>query len=58
MVAFSVGSNGGLASVSVAQSSGHAGLDQTALDHIRRAAPFPPPPAGAQCQFSFEFVGR
>ena len=58
LVAFSVGSNGGLASVSVARSSGHAGLDQTALDHIRRAAPFPPPPNDAQRQFSFEFVGR
>ena len=58
LVAFSIGSNGGLVSVSVARSSGHAGLDQTALDHIRRAAPFPPPPAAAQRQFSFEFVGR
>ena len=58
LVAFAVGNNGGLASVSVARSSGHAALDQTALDHIRRAAPFPPPPTGAQRQFSFEFVGR
>lgn len=58
LVSFSVGTNGALASVSVARSSGHAGLDQTALDHIRRAAPFPPPPNGAQRQFSFEFVGR
>ncbi len=58
LVSFTVGYNGGLASVVVARSSGHSGLDQTALDHIRRAAPFPPPPAGAQRQFSFEFVGR
>lgn len=58
LVAFSVGTNGGLGSVSVVRSSGNAGLDQTALDHIRRAAPFPPPPAGAQRQFSFEFVAR
>lgn len=58
LVAFSVGANGGLASASVVRSSGNAALDQTALDHIRRAAPFPPPPAGAQRQFSFEFVGR
>ncbi|TQM94404.1 energy transducer TonB [Roseinatronobacter monicus] len=58
LVSFSVGQNGALAAVSVARSSGHAGLDQTALDHIRRAAPFPPPPNGAQRQFSFEFVGR
>ncbi|MGY6706204.1 TonB family protein [Roseinatronobacter sp.] len=58
LVAFSIGANGGLAAASVARSSGHAALDRTALDHIRRAAPFPPPPAGAQRQFSFEFVGR
>ncbi len=58
LVAFSVANNGALASVAVTRSSGHAGLDRTAVDHIRRAAPFPPPPAGAQRQFSFEFVGR
>lgn len=58
LVAFSVANNGSLASVSVTRSSGHAGLDQTAVDHIRRSAPFPPPPSGAQRQFSFEFVGR
>jgi protein TonB len=58
LVAFSLASDGALISVSVARTSGHAGLDQIALDHIRRAAPFPPAPAGAQRQFSFEFVGR
>lgn len=58
LVIFTVGNNGNLASVSVARSSGHSGLDQTALDHIRRAAPFPPPPTSAQRQFSFEFGGR
>jgi periplasmic protein TonB len=58
LVAFRVDDRGALASVTVARSSGHPGLDQTALDHIRRAAPFPPPPNGAERQFSFEFVGR
>lgn len=58
LVAFSIGYGGELTAASVAQSSGHAGLDNAALDHIRRAAPFPPPPPGAQQQFSFEFVGR
>jgi protein TonB len=58
LVVFSVTNSGALASATIARSSGHAGLDQTALDHIRRAAPFPPPPAGAQRQFSFEFLGR
>lgn len=58
VVAFSISDGGALASVTVLQSSGSPDLDQVALDHIRRAAPFPKPPAGAQRQFSFEFVGR
>ena len=58
LVAFGIAESGALASISVARSSGHGALDQVALDHIRRAAPFPAPPAGAQRQFSFEFVGR
>ncbi|WP_322895335.1 MULTISPECIES: TonB family protein [unclassified Yoonia] len=58
MVSFAVAGSGALADVAVAQSSGSAALDQMALDHIRRAAPFPPPPAGAQTSFRFEFVGR
>jgi periplasmic protein TonB len=58
VVAFSIGEGGALASVAVVQSSGSPELDQVALDHIRRAAPFPQPPAGAQRQFSFEFLGR
>ncbi|MDD7969842.1 TonB family protein [Roseinatronobacter alkalisoli] len=58
VVAFGIAADGGLASASIARTSGNAGLDQAALDHIRRAAPFPAPPAGAQQQFNFEFVGR
>lgn len=58
VVAFSIADGGALASVKVLHSSGSPALDQVAMDHIRRAAPFPEPPAGAQRQFSFEFVGR
>lgn len=58
LVRFAIAGSGALADVSVAQSSGSAALDRLALDHIRRAAPFPAPPAGAQTAFSFEFVGR
>ncbi|SDW52468.1 energy transducer TonB family protein [Roseicitreum antarcticum] len=58
MVAFTVASGGDLTVVSVAQSSGNRALDQLALAHIRRAAPFPAPPPGARRQFSFEFVSR
>ncbi len=58
VVSFSIADSGALASVAIATSSGSAALDQAALDHIRRAAPFPPPPAGAQRQFRFEFASR
>lgn len=50
-VAFSISSSGGLAAVSIARSSGSSQVDGAALDLIRRAAPFPRPPAGAQRQF-------
>ncbi|WP_103333831.1 energy transducer TonB family protein [Pseudotabrizicola formosa] len=58
VVAFRVAPSGGLASAQVVRSSGDPALERTALDHIRRAAPFPPPPAGAETDFRFEFVGR
>lgn len=50
-VRFAIGGNGGLAGVSVASSSGSAAVDRAAVDHIRRAAPFPAPPPGAQRRF-------
>lgn len=50
-VRFSIGGSGGLAGVSVAASSGSAAVDRAAVDHIRRAAPFPAPPPGAQRRF-------
>lgn len=58
VVAFTVDANGGLAGARLSRASGSAELDAAALDHIRRAAPFPAPPPGAQRNFSFEFVGR
>jgi protein TonB len=58
VVGFSIGREGGLATVSVLQGSGNAALDQIATDHIRRAAPFPAPPDGVDSSFSFEFVGK
>jgi protein TonB len=58
VVGFAITADGGLASVKVLQSSGSSELDQVALDHIRRSAPFPPPPTGADRKFSFEFVGK
>jgi protein TonB len=58
VVSFRVGSRGELAAVSIAQSSDDAGLDSVAVNHIRRAAPFPTPPAGARTSFSIRFQGR
>lgn len=58
VVGFSIGPDGTLAAVTVLQSSGNAALDQTALDHIRRSAPFPVPPDNAGSSYSFEFVGK
>ena len=51
-VSFRIASNGGLSAVSVARSSGSRDLDNAAMQLIRRAAPFPVPPPGAQRFFS------
>ncbi|WP_112311788.1 energy transducer TonB family protein [Pseudogemmobacter bohemicus] len=48
VVTLTVTDSGGLAGASIARSSGSAELDAIAVDHVRRAAPFPPPPAGAK----------
>lgn len=50
-VRFSIAANGALANVRIVASSGLSSVDNAAVDHVRRSAPFPPPPAGAQRQF-------
>jgi protein TonB len=45
-IALRIGADGALRSVSVAAGSGHAALDAAAIAAVRRAAPFPPAPAG------------
>jgi protein TonB len=57
-VGFSIGKDGSLAGVQVLQGSGNARLDKMALEHIRRSAPFPPPPEGAKRDYAWEFEGR
>ncbi len=52
VVSFTVTAGGGLGSVSLARSSGRARFDQEALAVVRRAAPFPKPPPGAQRRFT------
>ncbi|MEL7152056.1 MAG: TonB family protein [Pseudomonadota bacterium] len=55
VVSFRIAANGGLAGLDIARSSGNARLDQAALRHVRRAAPFPPPPPGARTSFNFSY---
>ena len=57
-ISFAISSNGGLASVSVARGSGSAALDRAAVSVIRKAAPFPRPPAGARRQYSIKIKGQ
>ena len=52
VVVFSIDDAGALTSIKIGVSSGDTAVDQTALDIIRRSAPFPPPPPGAQKTFS------
>ncbi|PTW50231.1 energy transducer TonB [Rhodovulum kholense] len=58
VVAFRLGADGSLASASVVRGSSSAALDQAALRIVQRAAPFPPPPPGAQRSFSIRIEGR
>ena len=50
-IRFSVTASGRIGSIRIARSSGNRSVDRAALDHIRRSAPFPRPPPGAQRNF-------
>jgi TonB family protein len=52
IVSFSIDASGRLTAVSINQSAGDANLDAEALTTLRRASPFPPPPAGSPRTFS------
>lgn len=58
VVTFSIGPGGRLADIRIARGSGSSRLDRAALQVVRRAAPFPRPPAGAQRRFSITISGR
>lgn len=58
VIRFRISGGGGLASASVARSSGSSQLDNAALNAVRRAAPFPRPPAGANRTFDLPFTAR
>lgn len=57
-VSFTIAGNGGLAAIALAAPSGSGELDQAALRIIQRAAPFPPPPPGANRDFVIPIQGR
>jgi len=50
-VSFHVTASGQAVRVAVSKSSGSTRVDKAALAHIKRAAPFPKPPAGARTRF-------
>lgn len=52
VVVFAIDDQGALTSLKVAISSGNPAVDDSALEFIRRSAPFPPPPPGGQRVFS------
>ncbi|MGA8436370.1 MAG: TonB family protein [Methyloceanibacter sp.] len=53
-----MGPAGGLQGLKVVRSSGKPQLDQAAIATVRSAAPFPPPPAGANPNFSIQIYFR
>ncbi|MEM6618247.1 MAG: TonB family protein [Pseudomonadota bacterium] len=58
IISFTIAASGGLVSAGVARSSGSTQLDRDALRVVRRAAPFPPPPAGARRSYQVQIKGR
>lgn len=56
-ISFSISSGGGLSRVSVSRSSGSSALDRAAVAMVRKASPFPRPPAGAQRKFLVRVQG-
>ncbi len=60
-VTFALSAEGGLISAAITDSDGSSSLDRLALDTVRNAAPFPPPPphaTAAQLTFSVPFHFR
>jgi periplasmic protein TonB len=57
-VTFSIGPAGGLRSARISGSSGDAQLDQMALQTVRNAAPFPPPPNPATASYTIRIYFR
>jgi protein TonB len=58
VVGFEVAASGGLVGARILRTSGIPEVDRAALDHLSRAAPFPPPPEGAERRFQVEYQSR
>ncbi|MGP1358419.1 TonB family protein [Roseicyclus sp.] len=58
VIGFTIAPGGGLSAIGVVRSSGDAAFDRLAVSHVQGAAPFPPPPEGAQRQFAVTVRGR
>jgi periplasmic protein TonB len=54
VIRFALDDSGGVESVALLRSSGDADLDSESVALVSRAAPFPPPPPGAQRAFAAE----
>ncbi|MBE2278475.1 MAG: TonB C-terminal domain-containing protein [Rhodobacteraceae bacterium] len=57
-VAFTISPSGGIGSIAITKSSGNAAVDHAAVDHVKRTAPFPPPPEGAGRTFSYTHTSK
>ncbi|TIX51692.1 energy transducer TonB family protein [Alteraurantiacibacter aquimixticola] len=55
---FTVLLDGKVNGVGVARTSGSSRFDREAMQMVRRAVPFPPPPDGVRRRFNFEITGR
>jgi protein TonB len=58
VVTFAIGPAGGLRSARISGSSGEARLDQMALQTVRSAAPFPPPPNPTSASYTIRIYFR
>jgi periplasmic protein TonB len=57
-VSFNISASGTLTRLSVSRSSGSAKFDQSAMQQVRRAAPFPAPPGGAPIGVSLDLRSK
>jgi protein TonB len=58
MVSFAISGRGGLVYARVTHSSGNSSIDAIAVQAVRSAAPFPPPPGGQRLNMAIPFYFR